>query len=370
MALTLVIGNKNYSSWSFRPWIAMKTAGIAFEEVLISLEGRGLQGTRLAKFPALARCRCWSTATVKVWESLAILEYLAEKFPRPEALAGRSGGARARARCRLGDARGLRAAAQPLPDEHVASGDQARPARGRRRQRQTHRRALDRLPDAGSAPAGRSCSAASARRTPCTRRWCPAFTPTGSRWARAAQAYMAAVMALPAWAEWRAAALKEPWVLPHDEAGLADRPARPDFSGIFRAAPSRHLAVQNLMPRTLAKQGVNPIFLPRNRHPGSALDGQDRFGVQQGREFCRRGSPCELLPLCIACRPVLPLRRPCRPRARSAGRREGPVPADRLPRRHRAAGHHLDRQSAPAELRAAARAAVAVGVGRAVRAGP
>ena len=38
MALTLVIGNKNYSSWSFRPWIAMETAGIAFDEVVISLE--------------------------------------------------------------------------------------------------------------------------------------------------------------------------------------------------------------------------------------------------------------------------------------------------------------------------------------------
>src|SRR5438105_14597819 len=38
VALTLVIGNKNYSSWSLRPWIAMKVAGIAFDEVLISLE--------------------------------------------------------------------------------------------------------------------------------------------------------------------------------------------------------------------------------------------------------------------------------------------------------------------------------------------
>ena len=37
MALTLVIGNKNYSSWSFRPWIAMKAAGLPFDEVVISL---------------------------------------------------------------------------------------------------------------------------------------------------------------------------------------------------------------------------------------------------------------------------------------------------------------------------------------------
>ena len=40
MALTLIIGNKNYSSWSLRPWIAMKVAGIAFEEQVISLDAR------------------------------------------------------------------------------------------------------------------------------------------------------------------------------------------------------------------------------------------------------------------------------------------------------------------------------------------
>ena len=40
MPLHLIIGNKNYSSWSFRPWIAMKVAGIAFDEVLVSLEAK------------------------------------------------------------------------------------------------------------------------------------------------------------------------------------------------------------------------------------------------------------------------------------------------------------------------------------------
>ena len=41
MALTLVIGNKNYSSWSFRPWIAMKTTGIAFDETVIPIREPG-----------------------------------------------------------------------------------------------------------------------------------------------------------------------------------------------------------------------------------------------------------------------------------------------------------------------------------------
>src|SRR6266436_10043105 len=80
MALRLVIGNKNYSSWSMRPWIAMKVAGIPFEEEVISLDAADFKArvTRISgtgKVPALA------DGPVQVWESLAILEYLAEKFP-------------------------------------------------------------------------------------------------------------------------------------------------------------------------------------------------------------------------------------------------------------------------------------------------
>ena len=47
MALKLVIGNKNYSSWSFRPWIAMKATGIAFEDTVISLDDPAFKATLL-----------------------------------------------------------------------------------------------------------------------------------------------------------------------------------------------------------------------------------------------------------------------------------------------------------------------------------
>src|SRR5882672_9185327 len=85
MALTLVIGNKNYSSWSFRPWIAMEVAGIPFEEEVISLDAKDFKArvTRISgtgKVPALADDQ-GRDGQVQVWESLAILEYLAEKFP-------------------------------------------------------------------------------------------------------------------------------------------------------------------------------------------------------------------------------------------------------------------------------------------------
>jgi glutathione S-transferase len=82
MTLKLVIGNKNYSSWSMRPWLAMRAAGIAFEEVFIPLytdnkadKDRILSFSRAGKVPALV------DGDVTVWDSLSIIEYLAERFP-------------------------------------------------------------------------------------------------------------------------------------------------------------------------------------------------------------------------------------------------------------------------------------------------
>ena len=80
MALHLVIGNKNYSSWSFRPWIAMKVAGIAFEETVISLDAADFK-PRVSAISGSGKVPALADGDVHVWESLAILEYLAEKFP-------------------------------------------------------------------------------------------------------------------------------------------------------------------------------------------------------------------------------------------------------------------------------------------------
>jgi len=81
MTLKLVIGNKNYSSWSMRPWLAMRAADISFEEIFIPLytgdidKERILAVTRSGKVPALI------DGDLTVWDSLAIIEYLAERFP-------------------------------------------------------------------------------------------------------------------------------------------------------------------------------------------------------------------------------------------------------------------------------------------------
>jgi glutathione S-transferase len=76
----LVIGNKNYSSWSLRPWIAMKALGIPFQEKRIPLYGPGAKEQILLESPA-GKVPVLIDRNFRVWDSLAILEYLAESHP-------------------------------------------------------------------------------------------------------------------------------------------------------------------------------------------------------------------------------------------------------------------------------------------------
>ncbi len=80
MVYTLVIGNKNYSSWSLRPWLALRVAGIPFEEIRIPLYGPGSKQQILRHSPA-GKVPVLVAPEVTVWESLAILEYLADRHP-------------------------------------------------------------------------------------------------------------------------------------------------------------------------------------------------------------------------------------------------------------------------------------------------
>ncbi|HTM94799.1 MAG TPA: glutathione S-transferase family protein [Croceibacterium sp.] len=83
--MKLIIGNKNYSSWSLRGWLACKQSGLAFEELTVHIDGDDWQAMRreqgefqpsAGKVPVL-----WDGDTV-VWDSLAILDYLADKVGR------------------------------------------------------------------------------------------------------------------------------------------------------------------------------------------------------------------------------------------------------------------------------------------------
>lgn len=78
--LTLVIGNKNYSSWSMRPWVAMVAFNIPFQEERVLFE-RPDTASRIAQYSASGRVPVLLAGEITVWDSLAICEYLAEQFP-------------------------------------------------------------------------------------------------------------------------------------------------------------------------------------------------------------------------------------------------------------------------------------------------
>lgn len=78
MSLTLVIGNKNYSSWSLRPWLAMKQAGIAFNETNVLLQ-RPDTTEKILRYSPSGRVPCLIDGELTVFDSLAICEYVNEK---------------------------------------------------------------------------------------------------------------------------------------------------------------------------------------------------------------------------------------------------------------------------------------------------
>lgn len=82
--LQLYIGNKNYSSWSMRPWVLMRQAGIPFEEVMVrfdSFEADSAFKNTLASITPVGKVPVLVDGGLAVWDTLAIAEYLAERFP-------------------------------------------------------------------------------------------------------------------------------------------------------------------------------------------------------------------------------------------------------------------------------------------------
>jgi glutathione S-transferase len=207
--LQLIIGNKNYSSWSFRPWFALKVAGIEFQETLISLEAADFK-SRLTAMSGAGKVPVLIDGDIRVWESLAILEYLAEKFPAA-GLWPRDPAARAYARAIASEMHaGFQSLRRQLPMNVW------RPV----------------IPRQLDADARIDVARIDAIWNECRSRFAAAgpflygafsaadamYAPVAWRFhTYAARDYMRALMALPAWGEWREAARREPWILPHDE---------------------------------------------------------------------------------------------------------------------------------------------------------
>jgi glutathione S-transferase len=219
MPLALVIGNKNYSSWSMRPWIAMKVASIPFEETVISLDAPDFKA-RVGAVSGTGKVPVLSDGVMHVWESLAILEYLAEKFPAAGLWPG-DAAARAHARAIANEMHGgflpLRRHLpmnmwRPVIRRELTPEVAANVARIETMWADCRARFGQKAGTGGPFLFGRF-GAADAMYAPVVAR----FHTYDVTVAAGTRAYMEAVMALPAWREWHAAALKEPWVLAEDE---------------------------------------------------------------------------------------------------------------------------------------------------------
>ncbi len=215
MALRLTIGNKNYSSWSFRPWIAMKVAGIPFEEEVISLNADDFKA-RVGRVSGTGKVPALADGDVHVWESLAILEYVADKFPAA-GLWPADAGARALARAVASEMHGgfvpLRRHLPMNMWRPVMTRELTPEAEANVRRVEAIWTDCRNRYGAGGPFLFGAFGAADAMYAPVVSR----FHTYAVQVNGPARRYVDAVMALPAWAEWRAAALQEPWVLPEDE---------------------------------------------------------------------------------------------------------------------------------------------------------
>ena len=207
--LKLVVANKLYSSWSLRPWALLKAFDIPFEEIVIPLR-RPDSRERLLEYSPSGKVPVLVDDDVVVWESLAIIEYLAESFP-DRAIWPRDAKARAHARAIANEMHGgfqpprqacpmhlgARFATPPLTDSLKAN--------------------IDRIEDIWSGARNRfgaggpylfgAFTAADAMYLPIVTR----FETYGVPVREATRAYMDTMLAHPAFVDWRASALEEPW---------------------------------------------------------------------------------------------------------------------------------------------------------------
>ena len=209
--LHLVIGNKNYSSWSLRPWMALSMAGIPFRELLIPLDTPDT-ARLIAEHSEAGRVPVLYHGRQRVWESLAIMEYLAELFPEkhlwPKAVSARAishemhaGFGHLRNACPMN----IRRPRKPVPMSDAVLRDVARIEH-------IWRDCRAKFGKSGKFLFGRF-SIADAMYTPVVSR----FDTYAVKVADDTRAYMDTIMNTAAFAAWREAALKETWIVPSDE---------------------------------------------------------------------------------------------------------------------------------------------------------
>ena len=213
--VTLVIGNKNYSSWSLRAWLFLKHAGLAFQETVIALDTPDAR-EEIEKHSPSGRVPLLRHGELRVWDSLAICEYVAE-------LTGKC----------WPDDRAARAVARAVCAEMHSGFSALRslwPMNARARNRRTAVTAaleadVERIDQIWNDCRGRfgggrpwlfgEYTVADAMYAPVVLR----FNTYGARISQTARWYMASVLEDGALQEWLQAAKLEPWTIAADEVG-------------------------------------------------------------------------------------------------------------------------------------------------------
>jgi len=215
--LKLVVANKLYSSWSLRPWALLKTFDIPFEEITIPLR-RPDSRERLLEYSPSGKVPVLIDGDAIVWESMAIIETIAESFP-DRAIWPRDRNTRAHARAISNEMHsgfqalrqacpmhlGARFATPPLTDGLQANID---------RIEDIWSEARNRFGSGGPYLYG-AFTAADAMYLPIVTR----FETYGVPVREATRTYMDTMLALPAFVEWRTAAFKEGWRIPDYSVG-------------------------------------------------------------------------------------------------------------------------------------------------------
>lgn len=212
---TLILGNKNYSSWSLRAWLAVKQGGLVFEELVIPLYTQTYKADILRHSPS-GKVPCLKHGEVVVWESLAIAEYVAEL--RPDArLWPADPSARALARAVSTEMHaGFAALRKHMPmnlrashsDRGLAAAVQEDINRITALWRDCRRRYAGYKPYLFG-----EISIADFMYAPVATR----FATYGVTLDNDAQDYVTAMLELPAMQEWTEAAKREPWIIPECE---------------------------------------------------------------------------------------------------------------------------------------------------------
>ncbi|MBI3514245.1 MAG: glutathione S-transferase family protein [Proteobacteria bacterium] len=211
----LYLGNKNYSSWSLRAWLVMKQCGVPFDEEVVPLREVGTQTAILRHSPS-GRLPALAVGELTIWESVAIAEYLAERFTDaklwPADRAARAAARACSAEMHAGFAE-LRQAV-PMNCRHPAKPKSvSAPVRADIDRMTAIWAACRARYGGGGALLFGEFTIPDAMFAPEVLR----LTGAGIELPAAARTYADAVLALPALAEWQTAAAVEPWLIPEFE---------------------------------------------------------------------------------------------------------------------------------------------------------